>query len=158
MPFFQTKIRRARVTWSPFTAEQMQGIAQAGLSHIIRRIQSATDATDSAAKPLDTKYAEQKRHGRFVALGGNRRYSGFPVRDWTLRGRTIQSMKVKAASENVATIGPISREAYIIMYSRNRLDHMWGLSPTDQEAIYGRMREELMRRSPLQVTQTGMVA
>ena len=130
----------------------MQSGAQTLLNHIVYRIQSAIDETDSAAKPLNVRYAQEKRVGRYVAQSGHTKYSGMPVRDWTLRGWTIRSLKVKLVSEDRAQIGPITRQAYIIMASRNKFDHMWGLSPTDQEAFYTQMREELKRKPPLQIT------
>src|SRR5262249_36260785 len=75
------------------------------------------------------------RRGRYVALSGNVRYSGLPVRDWTLRGRTMQSLKVKSVNQERATIGPISDEAARIIGARNRIDHMWGMSPSDTQAM-----------------------
>jgi hypothetical protein len=143
MAFFQTKIRHSTMTFSPFTAESMSVIGQVVLDHIRQRIQSVQDVTDGHAKPLKANYAEEKRKGRYVAMGGARKYSGLPVRDWTLRGRTLQSLKVKTASEDRVTIGPTMAETAMIIAVRNRQDHMWGVSPSDQEALYAVIRATL---------------
>jgi hypothetical protein len=149
MATFETKIVRARVTWSPFTAEEMAELGQGVLDHITARIQNVQNVDDGSAPALASKYATEKQTGRFVPLGGPRKYTGKPVRDWTLRGRTLQSLKVKTANDDVATIGPISPEAYKIIASRNKIDRMWGLSPSDMEALYTRLRTVLLQHVPL---------
>jgi hypothetical protein len=145
MAFFETKIRHATLTFSPFSSESMMTIGQVVLDHIRERIQSVQDVTDSRAKPLKETYAEEKRKGRYVAMGGARKYTGLPYRDWTLRGRTLQSCKVKSASEDRVTIGPTLAETTMIILVRNRLDHMWGMSPSDYEALYAAVRQTLLR-------------
>jgi hypothetical protein len=145
MAIFETRITHAKLTFSPFTSESMMTIGQVALDHIRERIQSVQDITDSRAKPLKETYAEEKRKGRYVAQGGPKKYTGLPYRDWTLRGRTLQSLKVKSASENRVTIGPTLPETTMIILVRNRVDHMWGLSPSDYEALYAAIRQTLLR-------------
>ena len=135
MPIFQTRLQEAKVSFSPFSTDSMLAIGSVLLDHIRSRIQSVQDVTDSRAKPLKEKYAEEKRKGRYVALGGPKKYSGLPFRDWTLRGRTLSACKVKFASQDRATIGPTSEETGKIMTARNRLDKMWGVSPSDGQAL-----------------------
>jgi hypothetical protein len=151
MAIFQARITHARLSFSPFTSESMMTIGQITLDHIRQRIQSVQDVTDSRAKPLKESYAEQKRLGRRVALGGPQKYTGLPYRDWTLRGRTMQSLKVKVASENRVTIGPTSQETTMIILARNRKDNMWGLSPSDYEALYAVIRQTLLQVKSVRV-------
>jgi hypothetical protein len=155
MAFFVTKITHSRLTFSAFTSEGMMEIAQSLVDHIKYRIsRDLLDATDSPAKPLNVRYARGKVQGRYVALGGGTRYKGAPVRDWMLRGRTMQSLKVKTASEELATIGPTSRETYIIIAARNKRDNMWGVSPEDLAAMNLTVRSVLTRRPPVQASGT----
>jgi hypothetical protein len=145
MAIFEARVRKLKFTFSPFSAESMLTIGQVTLDSIVKRIQSVTDVTDSPAKPLAARYAQEKREGRYVAMGGNRKYSGAPHRDWTLRGRTLQSLKVKYASAERVTIGPTMAETAKIILARNKWDHMWGFSPKDREAMYAVMRATLLQ-------------
>lgn len=135
MAFFQPRLQQVKVTFSPFSTQNMLDIGQVVLDHIRDRIHSVQDVRDAPAKPLTEKYADAKRKGRYVTLGGPRKYSGLPYRDWTLRGRTLGSCRVKFASQDRATIGPTSEESGRIMTIRNKVDKMWGLSPSDAEAL-----------------------
>jgi hypothetical protein len=135
MPFFETRMQNAKVTFSPFSSASMMDIGQTVLDHIVDRIKKVTDVTDSPARLLKSSYAEEKRKGRRVAKTGGQIFRGLPYRDWTLRGRTLSACKVKFASQDRVTIGPTSEEAGMIMTARNRLDHMWGMSPSDSEVL-----------------------
>jgi hypothetical protein len=135
MPIFETRLQHVQVSFSPFSTESMLAIGNIVLNHIRDRIQAVQDVTDSRAKPLKETYAEEKRRGRHVALGGPRKYAGLPYRDWTLRGRTLSACRVKFASQDRATIGPTSEETGKIMTARNRVDKMWGISPSDGQAL-----------------------
>lgn len=148
---FETKLVRGRVVWSPFTSEETANIAQVTLNHITARIQAVQTVEDSPAKPLNPKYAAEKAKGRRVSFGGPQIYKGLPVRDWKLRGRTLQSLKVKRASEDMATMGPISQEAYMIIKARNKLDHLWGTSPSDIEAMQNAILEALRTHVHLKI-------
>src|SRR5882724_468119 len=129
---FQTRIRHIKISLSPFSAEQMSNIASVTLnSSILPRIRQGINAADSRAKPLTVKYAATKSAGRRVANSGPRKFSGQPIRDWTLRGWTLASAKVKVASEDRATIGFITPQANQIVTANNRIDKLWGVSPND---------------------------
>ncbi len=147
---FTAKITHATLTFSPFTSEGMFTIGSVVLdSAIIPRIASGRDITDASARPLSPRYLAEKtgqdgKGGRRVVGGGNRKYLGSDKRDWTLRGATLRSLKVKSASEMRVTLGPITEEAAKIITARNRLDHMWGLSPRDYEALYAIVRQTLI--------------
>jgi hypothetical protein len=155
MPIFETRLQNVKVTFSPFSTDQMMTIAEVVLDHIKARIQSVQDVTDSRAKPLKETYAEEKRKGRFVALGGPRRYSGLPYRDWTLRGRTMQGLKVKFASQERATIGATSEETGKILGARNRVDNMWGISPSDGAALQAVVLATLRQSAAVRVELMG---
>jgi hypothetical protein len=51
MPF-QTKIRKARVVYSPFSAETMASIGTSLLDSIVGRIKRGENVNDAAAKAL----------------------------------------------------------------------------------------------------------
>jgi hypothetical protein len=155
MPFFQPRIQTVKVTFSPFSTDSMMAIGNVVLDHIKERIQSVTDASDNRAKPLKETYAEEKRKGRYVALGGPRKFSGLPVRDWTLRGRTMQGLKVKFASQDRVTIGPTSAETGKIVTVRNRVDKMWGMSPSDSEALVAVTLATLRTTAVVRTERTG---
>jgi hypothetical protein len=155
MALFETRIQEVKISFSPFSAEEMQKIGQIVLDHIVARIQSVQDVNDSRAKPLKETYAEEKRKGRYVALGGPKKFSGLPFRDWTLRGRTLSSCKVKFASQERATIGPTSQETGMIMTVRNRVDKMWGISPSDGEALQAAVLATLRQAPPVRVQLMG---
>ncbi|HEY6272617.1 MAG TPA: hypothetical protein VIX19_11575 [Terriglobales bacterium] len=155
MAFFQVYTRNFKITISPFTTDQMISIAQSTLDHIKARIQATEDVTDSRVRPLKAKYAEEKRKGRHVALSGTTLYRGLPVRNWTLRGRTLQSCKVKFASQESATIGPTSEEARRIIVGRNKYDNMWGMSPSDNQALTAATAATIATVTPVKVETEG---
>jgi hypothetical protein len=153
---FEARIVSAKVSFSPFSTDTMMAIGQTLLDHIRTRIKSVEDVTDSRAKPLKDKYAENKRDGRYVALGGPRKYSGLPYRDWTLRGRTLGACRVKFASQERVTIGPTSPETGKIMTARNRIDKMWGVSPKDGEALHAAVMATLFQSNAIHVERGGV--
>ena len=155
MPLFETRMQEVKITFSPFSAVEMSRIAQIVLDHIVARIQSVQDTNDSRAKPLKETYADEKRKGRYVSLSGPKKFTGLPYRDWTLRGRTLSACKVKFASQERATIGPTSEETGKIMTVRNRLDKMWGISPSDGEALQAAVIATLREAPPVRVELMG---
>jgi len=154
MPIFEAKIREVKMSISPFSSTEMMAIGSIVLDHIKARIASVQDVTDSRAKPLKENYAEEKREGRYVAFGGPKKYRGLPYRDWTLRGRTMQGLKVKYASQERVTIGPTSEETGKIVTARNRLDKMWGMSPSDTEALHAAVMATLRQTPTVRVEKT----
>jgi len=155
MAMFQAKITHSTLTFSPFTSESMMTIGQVALDHMKQRIQSVSNNEDNQARPLKETYAQEKLKGRRVAMSGPRIYRGLPVRDWTLRGWTLQSCKVKVASEERVVIGPTTQQASMIILTRNKLDKMWGLSPSDKQAMYAVIREILVRVKSVRVIKSG---
>lgn len=155
MPLFEARMQHVKLTFSPFSADQMMTIGQVLLDKIVTRIKSAQDVTDSRARPLKPSYAEEKVRGRRVALGGPRKYTGLPFRDWTLRGRTLSACRVKFASQERVTIGPTSQETGMIMTARNRLDNMWGVSPSDQLVLNAVILETFKQAPPVRVERMG---
>jgi hypothetical protein len=127
---FETKITRARFVVGPFSSEQMQTIAQVTMDSISARIRRGMNVQDAAAKPL--------KPGR----NGRRGYPDYKVarglqgiRDWVWRGKTMRSLKVKAANENRAVIGFIDPEADRIAHINNQRERQFGLSPKDEEVL-----------------------
>jgi len=127
---FETKITRARFVVGPFSSEQMQTIAQVTMDSVSARIRRGLNVQDAAAKPL--------KPGR----NGRRGYPDYKVarglqgiRDWVWRGKTMRSLKVKAANENRAVIGFIDPEADRIAHINNQREKQFGLSPKDEEVL-----------------------
>ena len=154
MAAFETKIRHQRISFSPFTGEQMNAIATVALKSIIARIKSGTDSNDSPAKELAPWYkAYKQNYAKKYGL------SVVGIRDWTLSGRTLASAKVKLASEDHAVIGFIdgylNRKITVnnLVAKQNRMSPMWGLSPKDMEAVYAEVIRQITVRSPIQIEQ-----
>ena len=157
MAFFTTRIRHSRLTLSPFSSEQMADIGEDVIGSIVGRISEAKDANDNPAKPLSAKYAKWKsshgaytpwsQHGQFAEVGytskGNLNSGHNPVRDWTLRGKTLSSVRVKVASEDRCTIGPTDEESAMIISVQDARSHQWGVSPTDESALVAATRRQL---------------
>jgi hypothetical protein len=154
MPLFETRIQEIKLTMSPFSSAEMAKIGEVVLDHMVARIKSVKDVTDSPARPLKPTYAEEKKRGRRVALSTGT-FRGQGVRDWTLRGRTLSSCKVKYASQERVTIGPTSEESNKIITGRNNLDKMWGLSPTDEEALHAVIIATLQQSPPVRLQLMG---
>ena len=131
MPFV-TRIVRSTFTLSPFTSEQMSEIGTVMLDAKKERISRGIDSRDQPAKPLVERYARRK------ILKGRA-----PIRDWFWRGLTMGSLKVKAASENKVTIGPVNVQADQIMTAQRRMVEMWSDSDKDREALAAIVRHQL---------------
>jgi hypothetical protein len=155
MPMYETRFSQIKLTLSPFAADEMATIGQVLLDHMVARIKSAQDITDSPARTLKSTYAAEKTAGRRVALSGATRYRGKDIRDWTLRGRTLSACKVKSASQERVVIGPTSEETGKIMGGRNRLDKMWGVSPSDGDALTAAVLATFRRVAPVRMEKIG---
>jgi hypothetical protein len=130
---FTTKIVHRQITLSPFSAQQMSDIGSVVLnSSIIPRIRRAETVADAPAPPLVARYAKRK-----IARGRA------PIRDWYWRGLTLGSLKVKSASEDRVTIGPVNGQAQTILAAQNRRARQWGVSPKDYEALNAAVRATL---------------
>jgi len=134
MAVFQTRISRARLVFSPFSAEQMAQIAEIVAQSIRDRIHRGETVEDSAAKPL--------KPGREVNGHRLRGYPDYkigrglqPIRDWTWTGRTMRALKVLTANENVAKIGFADPVADYRAHINNRREKAFGVSPNDRKAL-----------------------
>lgn len=141
---FQTRIRHIKLTLSPFSSEQMSNIGSVYLDAMLTRIKSGTGADDTPAPPLNERYAHRK-------MIRNRA----PIRDWTYRGLTLRSAKVKVASENKVTLGFISAQADMIAGVNNRRFKQWGVSPRDAEAGHAAIYFELTQHRIVRVDKGG---
>lgn len=139
---FEAKIRHVRLTFSPFSAEQFHQIGSVMLDTIITRIRSGVNAQDTPARPLNPAYAKRK-------IRRNRS----PIRDWSWRGFTLASAKVKVASEDSVTIGFINAQANLIATANNRIEKAWGESPRDRETRFAVIRETLTQHVARQIQQ-----
>ena len=146
MPFFETKLRHARFTLSPFTSEDMSDIGETVLHSITDRIRAVTDVNDAPAKPLSPRYAKWK------AGGTNKNPGKAPVRDWELRGKTLRSLHVKTASESRCTLGPTDAQSAMIVSVQNQRSGQWGVSPHDAESMREAVRAKLLHHRLVTVT------
>jgi hypothetical protein len=157
MAAFETRITYSKLSFSPIATEDMAAIGGIVLDHMKARIQAHVDWDDNPARPLKPSYAQEKVKGRRVALTGGQLFRGQPFRDWTLRGRTMQSLKVKSVSQDQVTIGPVSEEASKIINARNPLDHMWAMSPSDTEVLHEAVYNTIMQTVRVRLQPTGEV-
>lgn len=135
--FFQTSFRRARLTLSPLSAEQMAIIGATMVTQISTRIKAGKDVNDAPAKPLVERYAKRK-------IQRNRA----PIRDWFWRGLTLGSFKVKRASEDSVTIGFVNAQADMIAHANNLRVKQFGTSPADRAVLLQAVRTQLIH-SPI---------
>jgi hypothetical protein len=67
----------------------------------------------------------------------------------------MQSLKVKSVSQDRVTIGPVSPEAAKIIATRNPLDHMWALSPSDMAVLHEATYDTIVQKVHIQFQKTG---
>jgi len=134
---FQTVVRKARFVYSPYTAQEMQGFAQALADSIRSRIQAGQNIYDQAAAPL-----KPGRPGRSGYPDYKSRRGIEPVRNWTWTGHTLRCLKVLTVNENRAAIGFLderfpgrSQTASQIAFFNNLRERQWGVSPRDRQAV-----------------------
>lgn len=152
--FFEARITYSKLSFGLIASEDMAAIGGIVLDHMKARIQSARDWDDNAARPLKETYAREKEKGRHVANSGGQLFRGKKIRDWTLRTWTMRSLKVKSASQAQVTIGPISENAAKIIAVRNPLDHMWAMSPSDNEVLYEAVHDTIFEKIPIKIEKT----
>ena len=126
MPRFQTKISKARFSYSPFSGQQMAEFGEELLGSVNARLDRGLNANDQPAAPLKPRYAKFKQ----------RRYPP-AIRNLRATGRTRRSAKVLSANQNKAVIGFTDPEAEKRAAFANRRERMWGASPNDMEFIRG---------------------
>jgi len=129
MPF-QAKFTRARWVLGPFSAEDMLTIGNVVRDSIAERIGKGLNAEDAPAKPLKPGRNGHRGYPDYKAARGLQ-----PFRDWFWTGRTMRSLKVKAASENRATIGFVDPNADRIAHVNNLREKQFGVSPKDRLAL-----------------------
>jgi len=134
---FQTVVRKARFVYSPYTAQEMQGFAQALADSIKGRIQRGQNIYDQAAAPLKPGLASRRGYPDYKAARSLQ-----PIRDWTWSGHTLRCLKVLTVNENRAAIGFLderlpgrSQTASQIAFLNNLRERQWGVSPRDRQAV-----------------------
>jgi hypothetical protein len=154
---WQPQITHARFVVGAFSSEQMATLGNILSDAIKARIQSAMNVYDLPAKPLSDKV--KVRRGRdfadysevnFNAPRGyatqKRKKGRNPVRDWTNSGRTMQALRMLAASENRAVIGFNNPVAGRIAHWNNLKERAFGVSPSNRQVLMAAMRAT-MRQS-----------
>ncbi len=125
MQRFKTTIRKARFVEQGFSAQQMQSIGQQFIDTAERpRIRAGLTVYDQPAPPLSIGYAKRKTRRGLQ-----------PIRDWSLTGRTLRSMKVLTAGPNQARIGFTDAEANKRAAINNRRARQFGVSPADHTKL-----------------------
>ena len=127
---YQTKVTRARWVLGPFTSEDMLTIGNVVRDSIAERIGKGLNVEDAPAKPLKPGRNGRRGYPDYKVARGLQ-----PFRDWFWTGRTMRSLKVKAASENRATIGFVDPNADRIAHANNLREKQFGVSPKDRMAL-----------------------
>jgi hypothetical protein len=97
---------------------------------IAERIGKGLNVEDAPAKPLKPGRNGRRGYPDYKVARGLQ-----PFRDWFWTGRTMRSLKVKAASENRATIGFVDPNADRIAHANNLREKQFGVSPKDRMAL-----------------------
>lgn len=127
---FETKIRRSRFAVGSFSAEAMLTIGNVTLDAVLGRIQRGINANDEPAKPLKPGKNGRRGYPDYKSARGLQ-----PIRDWTWRGKTLRSLKVKAVSENRAVLGFVDPEADFIAHVNNLRERAFALSLNDRKVL-----------------------
>ncbi len=114
----------------PFTAEDMLAIGNVVRDSIAARIGKGLNAEDAPAKPLKPGRNGKRGYPDYKVARGLQ-----PFRDWFWTGRTMRSLKAKAASENRVTIGFVDSNADRIAHVNNLREKQFGVSPKDRLAL-----------------------
>jgi hypothetical protein len=132
---FKVKIQKARFVVGPFSSEHMETIGIALANSIRSRIRAGVNAEDNPAKPLKSKGPRGGYAGWKARLGLN------PLRDWTVRGRTLRSLQVKTVSENRGVIGFTDDQSDRIAHINNLREKAFGVSPNDHQVFLEAVRQ-----------------
>lgn len=135
MVFKTTIIRKARFVYSPFSSEQMAGIADTVMQAVMARTKEGKNANDQNAKPL----APGRNNGKPTYQDRKIAAGIAPIRNWVgprrypqERIKTMRSIKVLSANENRAVIGFIDPKTGRIAAINNRKEKTFGISPNDR--------------------------
>lgn len=146
MKFTGKVIRHARFVFSPFTSEQMSGIAEFVMSAVKVRTIAGRNCEDNNSKAL------KPGHNGHPGYPERKRKAGLaPIRNWVsplryprTRIKTLRAMKVVFANENRAIIGFVDPAADRIAHLNNWRDKQFGLSPNDRsEALVPAVNQAL---------------
>jgi hypothetical protein len=158
MARFVAVVRHARFIYSPYTAYEMQAFAQVLADSIRTRIQNGQNMFDQPAAPLKPSTVARKSQDPCnVGVVG--------PRNWTWTGFTLRCLKVLSANENRAVIGFLDElhpyrvkkldyrdkwgrlhaagkqlTASQIAAINNRIEHQWGVSERDRQALEAVLR------------------
>lgn len=120
----------------PFSPEQMLGIGQVLADSILARIRHGVTVDDAPARPLKPGKPGRRGYPDYKIARGLQ-----PIRDWTWRGRTLRSLKVKSVNENRAVIGFVDPQSDAIAHINNLRERQFGVSPADSRAVIAAVRE-----------------
>jgi hypothetical protein len=142
MAKFQTVVKRARFSYSPFTAYEMQGFAQALADSIKDRIHSGQNIYDQAAAPLKLPWGARASVIRNSYPSQKAKRGLQAIRDWTWTGHTLRCLKVLTVNQNRAEIGFLddtmpgrTASASQIAWYNNQRERQWGVSPRDRDYV-----------------------
>lgn len=97
---------------------------------IATRIGQGQNVEDAPAKALKPGSNGDRGYPDYKTARGLQ-----PFRDWFWTGRTMRSLKVKSASENLAVIGFVDPKADRIAHLNNLRERQFGVSPKDRRAL-----------------------
>jgi hypothetical protein len=133
MAGFKISIKRSvRIQAPLFTRAQRVAVGNIALNVVRDRIKTATDANDSPAKPL---CAIRPRHGGASYVVQKQMRTGQPaVRDWTLTGAMLKSLRVTVATAKRILISPTDDQKGKMAGNQQRCE-MFAISPKDEAQI-----------------------
>jgi hypothetical protein len=133
MAGFKITIKRAvRIQAPLFTRAQRVAVGNIALNVVRDRIKAASDANDQPAKPL---CAIRPRRGGASYVVQKQMRTGRPaIRDWTLTGAMLQSLRVTVATAKRIVISPTDDQKGKLAGNQQRCE-MFALSPKDEAKV-----------------------
>jgi hypothetical protein len=121
---WQPKVTHARFVVGALSSDQMLSLGNILADTIRDRIGSGLNGADVPGRPLAAKYAEKKA-----------RMGKEPIRNWTLTGKTLRSLRCLAANENRALVGFNNPIAGRIAHWNNLKERAFAVSPRNRQVL-----------------------
>jgi len=130
--FKVTITRSVRIQAPLFTRPQRVAVGEFAMNVVRDRIKTATDANDEPAKPLGL--AQPRHGGASYAIQKQKRTGRRPVRDWTLSGAMLASLRVTVATAKRIVISPTADQKNKLAINQVGCE-MFAISPKDEAKV-----------------------
>lgn len=149
MPTFRVSISRPlRIQAPVINRAQRLAVGNVVIDVVRERIKRAIDANDAPARPLSA--IRPKHGGASYAVQKQEKTGKRPVRDWTLTGALLRSLRVSVATEKRIVISPAADQMGK-MAGNQGLCNMFAISPKDEavinqtiNALYAQMAQRMV--------------